>query len=561
MNDQARRGGEHAHPILPAFGRHRPSRLSGEGIDGAQFAAIWLILHPLHFGQLFHLFPDRGRQGRQHGLQLRGEDERRLDVECLGPTRFRRGAGGHGEHQVPHVQHGGIIVFAFGIIGGGIPVARACRGREDEARAVPEIGAVRRHLRHAVFVEPLGPVGPHQRIDAQRLAGFAVQHEEIAVLGRVEDDRADLSIHLHLRQHHRLGGGEVPAVAGRFLIMPLHSAALGIQRDDRGEIEVGAALGRAGCDRIGAAIADPDIHGAELGIIVDRIPDGAAAADIPTAFGVPGLERGVERLVLLRPLRRIMRDGVEAPRLRAVGDAIGGDVSARVIFRAGIAENDEVAGHFRRARAGIAAAVIDHRVDLPDDLPALRVERVEHAVERTDHHLVLGERDAAIGLITARGPVRLHVHLRLEGPERLAGRGVERIDAAEIAAGVHHPVDHHRRRFLHAVGVEVVGPGQAEPGGIALVDIGQAGMMAAPDVAAGIGPVVTSAAAAVRSATGAGRKRQQAGQYNQRLFHAVDHSNAVLHRGQLSLCASITSRRLLGLLPVIFSTQSVFNAK
>ena len=39
----------------------------------------------------------------------------------------------------------------------------------------------------------------------------------------------------------------------------------------------------------------------------------------------------------------------------------------RQVIRAGVANHDHVAGHFRRAGRGVAAIAIDHRIALPDD--------------------------------------------------------------------------------------------------------------------------------------------------------------------------------------------------
>ncbi len=75
----------------------------------------------------------------------------------------------------------------------------------------------------------------------------------------------------------------------------------------------------------------------------------------------------------------------------------------------------------------------------------------------------------------------------------LAGRGVERIDPAEVARGVHHPVDHHRRGFLHPRGAEIVFPCEAQLADIVLGDVAQPREMAARPVAAGIVPIVARA--------------------------------------------------------------------
>ena len=125
------------------------------------------------------------------------------------------------------------IEFARRIIGCGVPVARASRGWIDDARTVPKVDIAGRHLRDAILVEALGPVGAYQSIDPQRLAGFPIDHEQIAIFGRMEDGGADLSVHLDIGQHHRLGRGKVPAVARRFLIMPFDVLRSSATMDER----------------------------------------------------------------------------------------------------------------------------------------------------------------------------------------------------------------------------------------------------------------------------------------------------------------------------------------
>ena len=309
----------------------------------------------------------------------------------------------------------------------------------------------------------------------------------------MQDDGADLAVNLHIRQHHRLRRGIVPAIARRFLIMPFHAARLAVQRDDGGEVKIGAACGRATADRIRTAIAHADIDGVELGIIIDRIPNRAAAANVPAALRIPSLERVFQFRIFLRPAFGVARHGEEAPGLRPIAHAIGRHIAAHIIFRPGIADHHHIARHIGRAGDGVATVMIDNGIDRPKRLAGLGVERIQLAIKRPDENLATRHSDAAIGLIAASGAIGLHVHLWLEGPKRFAGGSIQRIDPAQIAAGVHHPIDDDGRRLLHAIGAKVIAPGQAQPADIAGLDIGQARKMAVMHIAAGESPVIARA--------------------------------------------------------------------
>ena len=274
--------------------------------------------------------------------------------------------------------------------------------------------------------------------------------------------------------------------------MPLHPARPGIQRDERGEIEVGAPSRRALGQVIRPAVAGADDHQPGFGVIVDRIPRGAAAADVPAALGVPGLRGSFQIRMVLRPQRRIARDGVEPPLQLARGEIIGGYIAAHIVFRAAIADYHHVARHFGRAGGIDPALLVIHGIGLPDDLAGLRVQRVKLRVEAGDIDLAISQCDAAIGHVAADRAVDLHVDRGFKPPQLLAGRRIECIGPARHAAGVHHPALHHRRRFQHAVGAKVRFPRQPQPLDIGGGDVGQHRMPGLARIAAGIGPVFTS---------------------------------------------------------------------
>ena len=306
----------------------------------------------------------------------------------------------------------------------------------------------------------------------------------------MQDHRAIRPAHFHLREDHRLGGSQVPVVGRRFLEVPVHPAALAVDRDERIEIEIVASAGRTHCLRIGTAIARADNHLVEQRVIGDRIPHRSAAADIPAGLLRPSLERGVQFRMFLRAAGGIARYRPETPFPVPAAHVVSGDVTARVIFGAGIADDDHVAGDLGCAGYGIGAVAVGDRIHAPHHGAADLVERVENAVQRGDEDLAIVDGNPAIGLVAAGRAIDLHVELGREGPQLLAGRGIERIDAPEIARRVHHSVDHDRGGFLHAVGAEVIFPGKTQFPDIGGSDFAQPREMAAGPVAAGIVPIL-----------------------------------------------------------------------
>ena len=143
-------------------------------------------------------------------------------------------------------------------------------------------------------------------------------------------------------------------------------------------------------------------------------------------------------------------------------ELVRGDVAARIQLRAAVADHHDVARHLRRARYGVAARAIDDRVRLPQHVAVACVERIENAVDRRDVDPALPHRHAAVDLVAAGTARVLQISRRFEAPQQLARRGLERIDAARDARGVHHAVDHDRRRLHAAIRARREVPGKTE---------------------------------------------------------------------------------------------------
>jgi len=176
--------------------------------------------------------------------------------------------------------------------------------------------------------------------------------------------------------------------------------------------------------------------------------------------------------------------GFASPQTERAGGA------AHVISRAGIADDDDIARHFRRAGGGVAALAVHDGVGLPDDLAALLVERIHPAIERDDIDLAPRDRDAAIDHVAAGRAIDLHLERRLEAPQLLAARPVIGIDTARHAGGVQDAIDDDRRRFEATARAQFRLPGQAQRADIVAVDVRQGRIMRLADVAARRHPIV-----------------------------------------------------------------------
>lgn len=107
-----------------------------------------------------------------------------------------------------------------------------------------------------------------------------VEHVEEAILGRLHQHLGGLSIDRDVGQDHVLGGGVVPHIARRGLVVPDVLARVGIHRDDGGEEEV-VALARAAQVNIPVqTVADADVEQIQLRVVGEGIPGGAATAPI-----------------------------------------------------------------------------------------------------------------------------------------------------------------------------------------------------------------------------------------------------------------------------------------
>ncbi len=378
LEHQVAGGGERA--AVP--GRHivhAPGFLLRHRVPGHE-AAEGLALGRLHVGELGQVPAQAGVRAARHVFV----ELPVLVVHQVDRHMLRRQVGQAGlrveRHRVP-------VVRAEGAGNGVVGLGAVARGGDADGAAVLVVAG--------------GPVHFGEVLGRDELAVGAVDDEEEAVLGRMQQHLARLAADLHVGQDHRLGGGVVPVVAGRLLVVPLVLAGVGVQRHHRAQVEVVAALGAARLVRPGRAVAGAHVHQVELGVEGEAVPGGAPAAGFPVlAARVPGL-RGLGHRGVFEGLARVARHHEPAPFLLARLRVVGGDEAAHAVFGAAVADDDLALEHARRAGDGVAALLAFERVFLPDLLAGGGVQRNQAAVEGGHVDLALVNGHAAVHHVAA----------------------------------------------------------------------------------------------------------------------------------------------------------------
>ena len=120
--------------------------------------------------------------------------------------------------------------------------------------------------------------------------------------------------------------------------------------------------------------------------------------------------------------------GVEPPEMLAGFRIVAFDEAAMAVFRAGHADDHDAVGDQRRARHGIA--VLDRRrlrrLDVPELLAGLGVQRDDVVVEQRPDDLAVVDRGAAIDDAAADDAQGLGRIFVIDAPELLAGHRVDR---------------------------------------------------------------------------------------------------------------------------------------
>ena len=398
-----------------------------------------------------------GRRSAAHGRV-----SRTLARHVVGIGRKRRAGLNH-----RHVHQ--CSARAVGI---GVPAVRALPARLHDGRlaglAEARLGQLNRPT--GLQIDMAGPSDRGELVRRQQLAAGRIEHIEKPVLGFLHQHVPAAGGQIQVSQHHRAGGIKVPGLSRRGLVVPGVGAGVGIDRDDGIEEQVVAAARTARLGHPRCAIGRTEIDQVGLRVIGDAIPN-RTAAQLPVQVALPGGGRLAHLLVFIR-LGRVARHGIKAPQQLAAARVIGRHIAAHTDLGAAVANDDLAVGHARRTGAGIGLGLIDGD-HLPHGLAGLGVERDQAAVIGTDIDLAVISSHAAVDHIAATLDAHGTGHLRIEMPQGFAAAGIEGIDLAPSGGHIEHAIDHQRRGFLTAVGVEVGVPGQPQLRDIGGVDLRQ----------------------------------------------------------------------------------------
>ncbi len=264
----------------------------------------------------------------------------------------------------------------------------------------------------------------------QRLAGLAVEDVHPPALARLPQALALDSVDLEIEQDDRIGRIVVPEVVMDLLKMPPVSTGGRFDRHDGDGKQIVASP--HGAVEVGARIARREIQQAELRVDGWRLPHGRAAMP--------------PHVAVLRP--RVVsdfagsRDRVERPRRRAVACIVGCHAATNAVL--GPAESRDHQPVVVEGRARDAEALLPPlRLDVPDRLAGRLVQRNESPVEPAHVDAPVAQCDAATGPATAdRRNIRVQV--RLVHPENRSRLDADREHVVGACDHVDHTLVHDR---------------------------------------------------------------------------------------------------------------------
>ena len=346
------------------------------------------------------------------------------------------------------------------VIGHGLPAVRATRSGYDHERLARLVDARLGILDgpSALGIDTLGPVDRDITRSRDQLSGCAVEHIKETVLRRLHHHRARPAVDLEVRENHVLSGVEVPRVARCGLVVPDVLAGPGLQRDDRVNVEIVAAAGRAIGLVPGTSIAHPDIEQVELGVIRHRIPHGPAATErppvaLPGGLGAPQMRRCIGA--------RPVRDGVEAPESLSVVAVVRRHIAAYAHLPAGVTDDHPAVDHARRAGDCIRLGSI-HGQLRPDQPSGLSVERDQSAIQRSEVQAPAPGGEAPVDDVAADPNARFARHLGIVFPAQLPRERVVSLHFGPGGRDVDGAVNDEGGCFLSARRVQVREPGETQ---------------------------------------------------------------------------------------------------
>ena len=210
--------------------------------------------------------------------------------------------------------------------------------------------------------------------------------------------------------------------------MPEIFAGVRVKRDDRRQEQIVALVLRPDFAIPRAAVANTDIKLIKFRVIDNGIPDRTAAAKFNIFFAEPGgTGLGCDDIIggraVLDPA--LAGNGIEAPGLFAGGRVIGRDITANPIFRTAIADQHPALHDPRRTGDSIGFGLING-YHAPDRFAGLGINCDQPAIERPEKQFAIIGRQPTIDDIAAGLEPGWSRHLRIIGPQQLAGGRIQR---------------------------------------------------------------------------------------------------------------------------------------
>src|SRR6185437_14742717 len=180
---------------------------------------------------------------------------------------------------------------------------------------------------------------------------------------------------------------------GVHLIVPNVLSRVGIERDDRAQIEVVASAGTANFSVPRCSVARANVDPVQLRVIGHGIPRRAAPAEFPPLAG-PSRGSDFHRRIL-KSVPGISGHDIKSPSLLAGMNVVRSDVSSYgADIRACVADHDFVLeGQGRSGDVSVVALGNGH--DAPDGLAGSCMDSDQSTVLGADHHFIVGKRNAA----------------------------------------------------------------------------------------------------------------------------------------------------------------------
>ena len=311
-----------------------------------------------------------------------------------------------------------------GIEGHRLPVVSAERTRQQldafTRFVVAALGFFDRST--AGCIDAAGPGDRGERVCRDQMTGLPIEHVKETVLVRLDQHLARLTGDGEIGQHELLIRVVVPFLTRCSLIVPGVGPGIRVDRDDRGQEQIVALAGTAIRLVPLGTVADAEVDKIERGIVGNRVPDRAAAAELPP-IPEPGFCRHRKRGCLER-LRWISGHGVEPPIKGAGFCIVGGQIAAHSEFVTAVADQHPALDHTRCHGDRVRLGRVD-RQNAPHGLARGGIEGDQTPVERAQVEFTAPRGDTAVDHIATTAHTERTGHLRVVGPERPTGLRIE----------------------------------------------------------------------------------------------------------------------------------------